>query len=254
MLQELKKDPNLSALLEIGILFLPAIPAYLWIWPNLNVGQNDLFQALVYLYILSGTVYIGRRRWSWEALGVNWKGLRLSLACGVVILTARLLIIGGIEWSAQPPELTWLSLVSSFLFYFFLVGLVEELLFRGLLYRLLEDWRGVRWAIWGSSFGFLLWHIFGQGLVVGLATFLIGLLFALIRWRAGGILGLIVIHAVWDLETVLLVADSNAEILSPGMFSLRNQTMIWLGTTLLILVPIYLWKIYPVIQRRRLSG
>jgi len=254
MLQEIKKNPNLSALIEIGVLFLPAIPAYLWVWPDLSKVQNDIFQAFVYLYILAGTVYIGRRRWSWEALGVNRNGLRLSLACGAVILGARLLIIQGIEWSAQPPPLTWLRLFGSLLYYFLLVGLVEELLFRGLLYRLLEDWGGVRWAIWGSSLGFLLWHIFGQGLVVGLATFLIGLLFALIRWRAGGILGLIVIHAVWDLETVLLVADSNAEILSPGMFSLRDQTMIWLGTTLLILVPIYLWKIYPVIQRRRLSG
>jgi hypothetical protein len=89
---------------------------------------------------------------------------------------------------------------------------------------------------------------------VGLATFFIGLLFALIRWRAGGILGLIVIHALWDLETVLLVADSNAEILGPGMFLLRTQTMIWLGTILLILTPIYLWKIHPIVQRRRLSG
>ena len=251
MLQKNKKNPNLSALLEIGILFLPALPAYLWIWPNLNVSQNDLFQAFVYVYILAGTVYIGRRRWSWDELGVNRNGLRLSLACGVVILTARLLIIRGIEWSVQPPPLTWLNLVGSLLFYFFLVGLVEELLFRGLLYRLLEDWGGVRWAIWGSSFGFLLWHIFGQGLVVGMATFLIGLLFALIRWRAGGILGLIVIHALWDLETVLLVADSNAAILGPELFSFKNLTMIRLGTILLILTPIYLWKIHPIVKQNR---
>lgn len=250
MLPRNKKNPNLSALIEIGILFLPAIPAYLWIWPNLNEAQNDLFQAFIYLYILAGTVYIGRRRWSWDELGVNRNGLWLSLACGAVILTARLMIILGIEWSAQPPPLTWLSLAGSLLYYFLLVGLVEELLFRGLLYRLLEDWGGVRWAIWGSSFGFLLWHIFGQGLVAGLATLLIGLLFALIRWQSGGILGLIAIHALWDLETVLLVADSNAEILGPEMFSFKNQTLIWLGTILLILTPIYLWKIHPIVQRR----
>jgi membrane protease YdiL (CAAX protease family) len=254
MLQKIKENPNLSTLLEIGILFLPAIPAYLWIWPNLDEAQNTQFQVLVYLYILAGTVYIGRRRWSWDALGINRNGLWLSLGCGVVILGARLLIIFGINWSITPPPRTWLSLVGSFLFYFLLVGLVEELLFRGLLYRLLEDWGGIRWAIWGSSFGFLLWHVFGQGSVVGLATFLIGLLFALIRWRAGGILGLIVIHALWDLETVLLVADSNAEIISPGMFTFKNPTMIWMGTILLILTPIYLWKLYPILERRHLRS
>jgi membrane protease YdiL (CAAX protease family) len=102
--------------------------------------------------------------------------------------------------------------------------LTEELLFRGLIYRLFEDWGRVRWAIWGSSIGFLMWHIFGQGLRVGLATFMIGLLFALIRWRAGGILGLVAIHALWDLETVLLVADSNAEIIGQGLSDSPTKT------------------------------
>ena len=251
MVKESKIHPSLSALLEVGVMFLPAIPAYLWMWPNLKGAQNDLFQVIVYVYILVGTLYIGLRRWNWSQLGVNRKGIWLSLSCGLVILAARLMIILSINWSVRPPQLTWLRLAGSLLYYFGLVGLVEELLFRGLIYRLLEDWRGVRWAIWGSSIGFLLWHIFGQGPLVGFATLLIGLLFALIRWRAGGILGLIVLHGLWDLETTLLVADSNTEILSPGKFSFANPAVIWLGTVLLILVPVYLWKIHPLVERFR---
>ena len=251
MVKESKIHPSLSALLEVGVMFLPAIPAYLWMWPNLKGAQNDLFQVIVYVYILVGTLYIGLRRWNWSQLGVNRKGIWLSLGCGLVILAARLMIILSINWSVRPPQLTWLRLAGGLLYYFGLVGLVEELLFRGLIYRLLEDWRGVRWAIWGSSIGFLLWHIFGQGPLVGFATLLIGLLFALIRWRAGGILGLIVLHGLWDLETTLLVADSNAEILSPGKFSFANPAVIWLGTVLLILVPVYLWKIHPLVERFR---
>ena len=252
MFQKIRDSPSLSALLEIGIMFLPSIPAFLWVWPNLNEAQTNKFQAIVYVYILVGTVFIGRRRWRWDALGINLNGLRLSLVCGMVILAARLLIILGIEWRTHPPSLTWQGLVEDILFYFFLVGLVEELLFRGLIYRLLEDWGSVRWAIWGSSFGFSLWHVFGQGLVVGMATFLIGLLFALFRWRAGGIIGLIVIHALWDLETTWLVSDSNAELLNPERFSFKYPAMIWVGTILLILVPAYLWKIYPLVQQRHL--
>jgi membrane protease YdiL (CAAX protease family) len=251
MVKESKIHPSLSALLEVGVMFLPAIPAYLWMWPNLKGAQNDLFQVIVYVYILVGTLYIGLRRWNWSQLGVNRKGIWLSLGCGLVILAARLMIILSIDWSVRPPQLTWLRLAGGLLYYFGLVGLVEELLFRGLIYRLLEDWRGVRWAIWGSSIGFLLWHIFGQGPLVGFATLLIGLLFALIRWRAGGILGLIVLHGLWDLETTLLVADSNTEILSPGKFSFANPAVIWLGTVLLILVPVYLWKIHPLVERFR---
>jgi membrane protease YdiL (CAAX protease family) len=232
--------PSLIALLEVGILFLPAVPAYLWLWPILKGTQNDIVQIIAYIYVLTGTLFIGRRRWSWSQLGLNRQGIGLTLACGLIILTGRLMIILSIAWDVHPYQLTWLRLAGSLIYYFGLVGLVEELLFRGLVYRLLEDWRGVRWAIWGSSIGFLLWHIFGQGPLVGLATLLIGLLFALIRWRGGGIVGLIALHALWDLETVFLVSDSSAAILSPGTISFRNPTIIWLGMALLLIVPVYL--------------
>lgn len=244
MLKTLKTNRNLKVLYEIGVMFLPAIPAYLWVWPNLQGTALDVFQVIVYLYILAGTLIIGLRRWNWSELGLNRHGFWLTLACSVVILAARLMIILGINWSAQPPQLSWLRLLGNILFYFGLVGLVEELLFRGLVYRLFEEWGGVRWAIWGSSFGFLLWHIFGQGPVVGLATLVIGVLFALIRWRAGGILGLIILHGLWDLETVLLVAETNTEILVPGKITFSNLPLIWLGTILLFLTPVYLWKIH----------
>lgn len=243
------RSPYLIALLEIGILFLPAIPAYLWAWPNLDGTALDIFQVAAYFYILAGTLFIGRRRWSWDQLGMNHRGLRLTFGCGLVILAARLMIILSINWQIQPPCFTLEKVIWDLFFYFCLVGLTEELLFRGVLYRLLEEWRGVRWAIWGSSFGFLLWHVFGQGPVVGLATLLIGLLFALIRWRGGGILGLIVFHGLWDLESAWLVSDSNAQVLeNVYQITYTNLTLVILGTVLLFLVPLYLWKIYPLIK------
>jgi membrane protease YdiL (CAAX protease family) len=237
--------PSLVGLLEVGILFLPAIPAYLWVWPNVSGTAQDIWQTIVYLYVIAGTVFIGRRRYGWGELGLNRQGIWLALGCGAALLAARLSIILGIDWSVHPAALTWWGLVGELLFYFALVGFGEELLFRGLIYRLLEDWRGARWAIWGSSAGFLLWHIFGQGPLVGFATLLIGLLFALIRWRGGGIVGLILLHGLWDLETVLLVTDSNAAILSGGVIAFKSDLLVWLGTVVLVLVPVYAWKIYP---------
>jgi membrane protease YdiL (CAAX protease family) len=241
-----RMHPSLTALLEVGILFLPAIPAYLWVWPNLTGAGNDGFQVIVYLYVIAGTLLIGRRRYTWDQLGVNRRGILLALGCGLVLLAARLMIVLGIEWEVHPAPLTWFGLVWDVVYYFCLVGLGEELLFRGLLYRILEDWRGLRLAIWGSSIGFILWHIFGQGPLMGLAGLLIGLLFALIRWRTGGILGLIVVHALWDLETTLLVSDSNAAIFdSLGNISFSHPLLVWLGTALLVMAPVYLWKFHP---------
>jgi membrane protease YdiL (CAAX protease family) len=244
-----KYSPSVSALMEIGLLFLPAIPAYLWIWPNLKGSYNDIFQVIVYFYVLAGTLFIGLRRWNWSQLGLNRQGIGLTLVCGLAILAGRLMIILSIDWAVHPATFTWLSLVGNLFYYFGLVGLVEELLFRGLIYRLLEDWRGVRWAIWGSSFSFGLWHVFGHGPLIGMATLVIGLLFAQIRWRGGGIVGLIVLHGLWDLENAWLVTDANIAVLSPGAVSFRYPALRNLGTLLLLLVPVYLAWVHPRLVR-----
>ena len=243
--------PGARALLEVVILFLPAIPAYLWIWPVLSGTEEFIFQCLVYAYILAGTLWIGLRCWNLAQLGLNAKGLWLCLACALVILVGRLMLILSVKWTIHPTQYSWIGLIGQVLFYFGLVGLVEELLFRGLVYRAIEDWVGPRWAIWGSAFGFMLWHIFGQGPLVGIATFFIGLIFALIRWRAGGILGLIVLHALYDLESVLLVSDSNDQVtnLRP---EIPYPVLLIVGFVLMTLVvPLYLWKFYGKVPATR---
>jgi membrane protease YdiL (CAAX protease family) len=242
--------PGLSALLEVGVMCLPAIPAYLWVWPNLHGTSLEIFQVLVYFYILAGTIFIGRRRWSWKELGVNRHGIRLSLACGLALLTGRELVMRSVEWGVPAPQYSPLALAGQVLYYIGLVGLVEELLFRGLVYRALEEWRDVRWAIWGSSFGFILWHIFGQGLLVGATAFAIGLIFALTRWRAGGIVGLIFVHGLYDLQSVLQVSNSSPVVLSPTKPQVPYPSLLVLGFALMFLTPIYLWKVHPWLVSR----
>lgn len=241
--------PGASALLEVGILFLPAIPAYAWLWPNVSGDTAWIVQSAVYVYVLAGALFIGRRRWSWDALGVNTRGLGLSLACAAAILLGRGLIIFSVNWKLSPPALDPLHLALDVLFYTCLVALAEELLFRGLVYRALESWGGVRAAIWGSSAGFMLWHIFGQGPVLGATTFVIGLAFALLRWRAGGIAGLIVLHALWDLQGTLLVSSDSAAILAQGRPDIAQPVVMWLGLALLVGAPLYLWLAHPRLLR-----
>jgi membrane protease YdiL (CAAX protease family) len=232
-----------SALIEVLVMCLPAIPAYLWLWPNVHGTMEWVTQFVVYGYIPVGTLYIGLRRWSLNELGINRKGIGLSLVSGLVLLTGRLLVILSVEWGAGQPQYSFINLTGQVLFYVGVVGLVEELLFRGLIFRALEEWRGMRWAIWGSSFGFLLWHVFGQGILIGVTTFFIGIIFALIRWRAGGILGLIFIHGLWDLQALLLIAESNAASLARGRPEISFPALMWTGLALMLLVPVFLWKL-----------
>lgn len=243
------KKQTSSTFLEIGIMFIPAIPAYLWIWPNLSGTNLWVFQSLAYGYILAGTLYIGLRRWRWEQLGIIRRGIGLSLFCALVILAGRWLIVISVDLGLDSPQYSPLELVGNILFYFGLVALVEELLFRGLIYQALDEQLGARGAIWGSSFAFALWHLVGQGPLVGAVAFFFGLLFALIRWRAGGIIGLILLHGLFDLETVLMVADSNQAVLNAGSPALLHPGMMLLGLALLLLLPFYLWLIHPRLWR-----
>jgi membrane protease YdiL (CAAX protease family) len=132
-------------------LFLPALPAYLWVWTNLSGSAIDIFQCISYVYILGGSLIIGLRRWSWSQLGLNKSGLGLSLACGLSILAGRLMIILSVDWTVHPAPFTLLGLLGNLMFYFGLVGLGEELLYRGLIYRALEEWLGVRGHPSGDS-------------------------------------------------------------------------------------------------------
>jgi hypothetical protein len=75
------------------------------------------------------------------------------------------------------------------------------------------------------------------------------LLFALFRWRTGGIVGLIAIHALWDLETVLLVASSSQEILSDLRPEIPYPALMFAGLAMFLLAPLYLWLLHPYAAR-----
>lgn len=239
---------GLSALLEVGVMFLPAIPAYLWLWPNVEGASAWIANSLSDLYAIAGSLVIGLRRWSLDELGVNRKGLWLGLACGLAIATGRSLAILSVDWNLPAPQLGPLRLVGEFVFDFAVVGIGQELLYRGLIYRAFEDWRGTRWAIWGSSICFGFWHLGGGPLII-LATALYGLIFALLRWRTGGILGAILLHGMMDFAGALLLPDVNVVSIGLGHPNISHPAWMIFGLVLIIVPPIYLWVGYPRFHR-----
>jgi len=241
-----KLPRGLSALLEVVVMFLPAIPAYVWLWPNVQGASAWVANALSDLYAIAGSLVIGLRRWSLDELGVNRKGLWLGLACGLAIVTGRSLVILSVDWGLPPPQLSPLRLAGEFVYDFALVGLGQELLFRGLIYRAFEDWRGTRWAIWGSSICFGFWHLGGGPLII-ITTALYGLVFALLRWRTGSIVGAILVHGLMDFAATLLLP--NTDVLSLGRPDIAHLAWMMLGLVLIIAPPVYLWLLHPGAKR-----
>lgn len=243
-MQRSRIHPGLSALLEVGILFSPAIPAYIWLWPAFR--GRELFypvQSVVYLYLLAGCLVIGLRRWNLSRLGLNRRGIWLSLVCGMIIIAAFTMGRLAIDMPMDPRPPTLERLAGEIVFYFFLVGLVEELLFRGLIYLALDTWIGTGAAIFGSALAFGLFHIGWAGGLGMLGLAFIGVLFAMIRWRAGGIIGLILVHGVYDVLSVELYPNAQ----EGGIVSLMMQRpgLAVLADLLILAVMLYLWKIYP---------
>jgi membrane protease YdiL (CAAX protease family) len=235
--------PSVSALVEILLLFSPALPAYLWLWPNIEgTGWLGPVQIITYVYFLCGSLFIGLRRWNFNQLGLNHKGIGLSLLFGSVFILGRTFayLSTNLPLKIQPFSLT--RILGEILFYFGLVGFIEELLFRGLIYRALEDWRGVRFAIWGSTLTFGLYHVGSQGLLGALGTSIIGLLFAVIRWRSGGILGLAFIHGLVDF--IAVETQPSIDLTHINQIQIDQPILLILSYILLLGPVIYLWKGY----------
>lgn len=240
----LRLHPGLATAIEVGILFLPGIPAFFWLWPNVQgTSWNTAVQILAYLYMLAGSLWIGLRRWNLAQLGFNGNGLGLSLACGLVLFAGRSLVITAVQWPREPGPLTLSQAVGDILFYFGLVAFIEEFIFRGLLYRALDEWRGARWAIWGSTVGFILFHIGWHSPLQLLAALIVGLVFAAIRWRAGSIVGLIFTHGLIDVGAVWLLPELHLEEL--GRPEIVHPGGLLLGYAFILGIPLYLWLLYP---------
>ncbi len=141
-------------------------------------------------------------------------------------------------------------MVGDIFYYFGLVAVIEEFIFRGLLYHALDEWRGARWAIWGSTAGFILFHTGWRSPLQLLGALIIGLVFAGIRWRAGSIPGLIFTHGLIDVGAVWLLPELHLEEL--GRPQILHPAALLLGYWLILGLPLYLWWLYP--RHERLAG
>lgn len=138
-------------------------------------------------------------------VGLDWEGVPRSL----VLLSPLMVVLAVTFW--LDPTVSLGDALSSrtigiAIFAACLIGLVEELVFRGFIVGLLGGVRAPVLAVVGSSILFAAPHVIAADgtpqqhplLVAFTVAGLFGVPFALVYLRTGSILGLAIVHAAWD--------------------------------------------------------
>ena len=147
--------------------------------------------------------YLALSSLGWGGIGRNI-GIGLAAYVGFVILLGGLeLLRSGVDVGQNVPAIPKIvidsGMIMSLIAYWFVLviaaPIVEEMQFRGLLYRGLEAKIGALATIATTSVVFGLLHYLGFGWPRAVATGCLGFLLGVIRWRTGNTTAAVVVHA-----------------------------------------------------------
>lgn len=146
--------------------------------------------VLVLLNLLNGFIAFIAMRLSGIKLEINIKN-KTQYLIGVIIALSLSLIIGvipalfGSSLVGNHMDFSWFNLIYYFLFYLFIIGPVEELVFRVYIQdSFINYFKNHKWiGVIITSFLFGLWHLINGSIIQVLFTFGIGLVFGFTKYK-----------------------------------------------------------------------
>lgn len=138
---------------------------------------------------------LGARLWGQEELGLHTRGWGPA-ALAFVVFCCLLWLPDA--WLRTDPLDLGASALAVLAASSLLVGCWEEILYRGVVFNALREWKGAKAAVWGSSLLFTVMHIQAQPVAGWPSIFLFGMLAALLRLRGLGLIPLITVHTLYD--------------------------------------------------------
>lgn len=225
----LRKYPLLTALIALTVAFviILMIPTDETITKNL---QQEIPLALLTVLLLIGIGGTSLIKFKTKGIGFTFKKSILYLLPGVLISISSITGAMSSHSSIQP---NWLALVSQAIIFYFLLGIFEEGLFRGIimqafLAKMGKTRDGLIWAVAinGLIFGFvhilLGWFLSGvdlstlgllQAILKTLSAGMAGFFFGAVYLKTRNIWGISLVHGLSDLLLMvgsLLFTGSNA--------------------------------------------
>jgi membrane protease YdiL (CAAX protease family) len=223
-----------SVLLLVSVQFLIVIPYVLYRNPSANGEPLTQFLArdpsAIFLQIIStipahlltiGLVWamvtgFGKRPF-WQTLGWSWGknfGLWRSISAAILLLIFGLILthfMGGDQ--TQLDQIINSSTAARYTTVFlatFTAPLVEELIYRGVLYSALQRTIGMLWAVVGVSVLFMIVHVPQYQTNIGVisAIGVLSLFLTLVRAYTGRLLPCVIIHTVFNgLQAILIILE-----------------------------------------------
>lgn len=146
--------------------------------------------VLVLLNLLNGFIAFIAMRLLGIKLEINIKN-KTQYLIGVIIALSLSLIIGvipalfGSSLVGNHMDFSWFNLIYYFLFYLFIIGPVEELVFRVYIQdSFINYFKNHKWiGVIITSFLFGLWHLINGSIIQVLFTFGIGLVFGFTKYK-----------------------------------------------------------------------
>jgi len=187
---------------------------------QMHTGEAPLLEAVTrglgWPFLVAALFLLALVVWQqWRDVGLNQLPLGRSL---LLTWLPMLYIVAGLGLSVVfglPPVgvLVWI------LFNTFLVGLSEELMFRGVLLQAFRRTVSIWPAVWLTTLAFGAIHILNvfmtgdlrSALIQSAAAALSGLLFIALRLRTGSLWPCIVVHGLWDFATFTVAAARSGE-------------------------------------------
>jgi membrane protease YdiL (CAAX protease family) len=225
----LRKYPLLTALIALTVAFviILMIPTDETITKNL---QQEIPLALLTVLLLIGIGGTSLIKFKTKGIGFTFKKSILYFLPGVLISISSITGAMSSHSSIQP---NWLALVSQAIIFYFLLGIFEEGLFRGIimqafLAKMGKTRGGLIWAVAinGLIFGFvhilLGWFLSGvdlstlgllQAILKTLSAGMAGFFFGAVYLKTRNIWGISLVHGLSDLLLMvgsLLFTGSNA--------------------------------------------
>jgi membrane protease YdiL (CAAX protease family) len=182
---------------------------------QMHTGEAPLLEAVTrglgWPFLLAALFLLALVVWQqWRDVGLNMPASGRSLLLTWLPMLYIVVGLGLAVVFGLPPVgvLLWI------LFNTFLVGLSEELMFRGVLLQAFRRTVSIWPAVWLTTLAFGAIHILNvfmtgelrSALIQSTAAALSGLLFIALRLRTGSLWPCIVVHGLWDFATFTIAA------------------------------------------------